>query len=410
MQTSHLRTLYLAWRNVVRQQRRTFFVVCAVAASAVAIILSSGFINWIFWQLREATIYGQLGHLQVTARGYTQSGESDPFGYVLPTRSEALSSLSGLPEVKTVAPRLGFSGLVSAGDASVSFLGEGVDPAHEGELSKMVSIEAGENLSESEPAGAIVGEGLAHTLGVQPGDKIVLMASTENGGTNAVEVTVRGLFSTAYKSYDDRALRTNLVTAQNLLRVQGAHRWVVLLHRTEDTDRVYDSLKGSGFTARFDVTPWHVLSDFYNKTRDLFERQFFVLKLIIVCAVLLGISNSFMMNIVERTSEIGTISALGTPRRQVLLQFLAEALIVGLLGGLIGILLGLGAAKVISAVGIPMPPPPGMAHGYLGRILVTPGQLVESFVLSTLACLLAAAHPAWRAASMNIVEALRHAR
>ena len=67
-------------------------------------------------------------------------------------------------------------------------------------------------------------------------------------------------------------------------------------------------------------------------------------------------------------------------------------------------------AALISAIGLPMPPPPGMAHGYTGAILVTPRIAAEAFLLAVLTTLIATVYPAWTASRKQIVDALRFNR
>ena len=109
--------------------------------------------------------------------------------------------------IKVVAPRLSFAGLISHGDATLSFIGDGVDPQAEAAFGNGLQISAGSNLMPGERKSVIVGEGLARNLGIGVGDTVVLLANTATGGTNAVELSVRGLFSTVTKAYDDAALR-----------------------------------------------------------------------------------------------------------------------------------------------------------------------------------------------------------
>ena len=73
----------------------------------------------------------------------------------------------------------------------------------------------------------------------------------------------------------------------------------------------------------------------------------------------------------------------------------------------IGISLGYALGAVISAIGIPMPPPPGMARGYTGQILVSSTLAIDALLLAFVTTLLASVMPAWRASRMNIVDALR---
>lgn len=102
--------------------------------------------------------------------------------------------------------------------------------------------------------------------------------------------------------------------------------------------------------------------------------------------------------------------ALGVTRATILRRFLVEGAVLGVLGGVSGAAVGILLAHAISAVGIPMPPPPGMARGYLGQILVTWGLVFDAMTLAVLTTLAASLYPAWRASRMEIVDALRHNR
>jgi putative ABC transport system permease protein len=212
------------------------------------------------------------------------------------------------------------------------------------------------------------------------------------------------------KAFDDAAARVPLPIAQELLRVRGAHTWVVVLDATSRTDQVANDLRTRLSGKGLQVTPWHELADFYNKTVKLFSRQVAVMKLIIAVIIVLSISNTLTMSVLERTGEIGTSMALGVKRRQILGQFVAEGAVIGLIGGVIGIALGVLFALAISAIGIPMPPPPGMARGFTGAIRVTPPLVAEAFLLALGTTLLASLYPARKASRMQIVDSLRHNR
>ena len=402
--------VWLAFRNVLRQRRRSLVGIVSVAFGVVALLLAAGFIEWIYWAMREDTIRSGLGHIQVVRKGYHDAGQADPFGFVLPSQAGERAILESWPGVKTLSPRLGFSGLVSLGDTTISFIAEAMDPAREGDLAGSVLIEEGEPLSPEHPREIILGRGLAANLGAKVGDTVVLLANTSAGGINAVETRVRGLFSTITKAYDDAALRVPLATAQELLRVPGAHKWVVLLTSTSATSATAAGMRAQLDAKRFDVVPWYELADFYNKTVELFSKQVSVMKLIIALIIVLSISNTQTMSVLERTSEIGTSMALGVTRAQTLRRFLLESLVIGLVGGLIGLALGMVLAKLISIVGIPMPPPPGMGRGFTGQIRVTWGLAGDALALALVTTMLAGIYPAWKASRMMIVDALRHAR
>jgi len=402
--------LSLAYRNIVRQRRRSAVAIGAISFGITALIVASGFIEWIFMDFRESTINAQLGHLQIVKPGYHDSGKADPYAFLLPSEVPQLEETGNAGAIKVVAPRLSFSGLISHKEATLSFIGEGVDPRAEAAFGNGLQISSGSNLAADDRKSVIVGEGLARNLGVSVGDTVVLLANTATGGTNAVELSVRGLFSTVTKAYDDAALRIPIETARTLLRSNGSHVWIVLLNKTADTDRVMASLQARLRNQGMEVVPWYQLAEFYNKTAQLFTKQIQGIKLIIAMIILLSISNTMTMTVIERIGEIGTAMALGVRRSGILRLFLSEGLLLGCFGGVVGVLTGVGMAALISSIGVPMPAPPGMAHGYIGEVLVTPRIAVEALLLAIATTLLASIYPAWKASRQAIVDALRFNR
>lgn len=399
-----------ALRNVTRQYRRSLFGISAVAFGVVALLLAAGFIEWIFWATREGTIQNGLGHVQVMRTGYLADGHADPWRFLMPQSSAAKEAIEKFAGVRIMAPRLAFNGIISHGDASVSFIGEGLDPEKELEASNSLVVASGENLSSAVPKGVLLGRGLADNLGVKVGDTVVLMSNTPTGGVNAVECTVRGLFTTASKAYDDSALRLPLPLTQKLLRVSGVHRWILVLDDTQlttpTTDALREQFRGSGL----DFVPWYDQADFYNKLVALLSNQLGAVRLIIAVIIVLSISNTMMMNVLERTAEIGTCLAIGRSTRQILRQFIFEGLSIGLIGGALGLALSVMLASLISYIGIPMPPPPGMSQGYSGEILLTVPMAANTLLLALATTLLASVYPAWKASRLEIVDALRHNR
>jgi putative ABC transport system permease protein len=360
--------------------------------------------------MRENTIGSRLGHLQIVRPGYLDSGAANPLAYLIPDDPSLRQRIAALPDVVAVAPRVNVNGLLSHGDSTISFLGEGIDSKSESPFDPFVIIAAGEGMSASVPDGIIVGKGLANNAGIKPGDRVVLVVNRRSGGVNAVEATVRGLFSTATKAYDDTALRMPIAMAQRLLGTSAAHAWVVILDDTERTDEVAAQIRAIVDSRQFEVVPWYRQADFYLKTVALFSKQVAVLKLIIAIIIVLSVSNTLMMNVLERTAEIGTMMALGANSRTVLRRFLSEGIVIGAVGGACGIAIGVALALIISAVGIPMPPPPGMDHGFIGQVRLSAKGVSDAFVLAVATAVVASCYPAWRASRMVIVDALRHAR
>ena len=375
-----------------------------------ALIVANGFIDWIMFKHRETTITSQFGHIQVSRKGYFEEGMADPFGYLLPKSSPVQDVIERLPELRVLGRRLAFSGLVSKGDETVSFVAEGVEPDKEQILSSSLRIPKGANLSADDPNGIILGLGLAANLGIDVGDTVVLMANTATGSVNAVECRVRGFFATMSKAYDDVALRVPLTIAHRLLKVDGAHTWALLLTETEQAGPTLRTLRQRFANESLVFTEWIELADFHVKAVSLLAKQAGVMRVIIAVIIVLSIFNTMMMSVMERTGEIGTAMALGLTRRGILRMIVVEGAMLGMVGGLLGLALGTLLAWVISRIGIPMPPPPGQSWGFLGEVMVTGQLAVDAFLLAVGSTLVASIIPARTASGMVIVDALRFNR
>jgi putative ABC transport system permease protein len=201
-----------------------------------------------------------------------------------------------------------------------------------------------------------------------------------------------------------------LVLGRQLLRVRGAHVWVVGLDATEHTTEAMDYLHTQLPASRFELASWLDLSDFYRKAVVLLSRQVDVVALLIGVIIVLGISNTLTMNVLERTGEIGTLMAMGTPRRGILRLFMLEGLLLGVAGGIVGLAIGFALAALLSRIGIPMPPPPGRNTGYSARIMLTWYLTWGAFLLAVISTTLASLYPAWKASRLPVVDALRQNR
>lgn len=397
----------IAARNLMRNRGRTLVSVLTVAIGMISFLLAGGFIEWVFESMREATIRWQLGHIQIVRPDYMKKGMADPYHFLLPAQSAELEAIRHAEGVTNASQRLAFSGLVSHGDTTVGFLGEGIEPERDVAISDEINRSSGNTLTRSDERAALLGEGLAKNLGVAPGDDIVLLATTGSGSPNAIEVKVAGIFFTASKEFDDNALRLPIDMARKLMRVEGSTAWIVMLDKTALTETSVRHLRTVLPPQGFEVIPWSDLADFYNKTVVLYRKQISLMKYIIAMLIVLTISNTQTITVYERTTEIGTIMAIGQRTSQVLRGFLVEGGLIGLIGGVLGLSLGYLLATTISTIGIPMPPAPGMTTGFTAGIIVTSEMLIDAFLLALVATLLASVLPAWRASRMKVVDALR---
>jgi len=278
-------------------------------------------------------------------------------------------------------------------------------------VSKQLTMVTGQGMSVAQENGIIIGKGLAESLDVGAGDTVVLLVSPEGGGLGASDAVVLGTFQTSNKAYDDVSIRIPIDMARRLLRTDGAHKWVILLDDTEQTAPVLEKLRAT-FSSRADLefVPWSDLADFYNKSAKLFAAQLNVIWAVIAIIIVVSISNTLIMNVMERTAEIGTLMALGLRQQRILALFVSEGFMLGCMGALVGASIGLALGAAVSAVGIPLPPAPGMDFPVRGEIMVTWSLAIGGTLLGILATLAASIYPARKASRLVIVDALRHAR
>jgi putative ABC transport system permease protein len=398
----------LAVRNISRQKVRSAMTLLAIAVGVSALILTGGFVQDIFIQLREFTIHSQTGHIQVYREGYYRYGAQQPTKYLIEDTKPATSVISKVPGVDDVLARLRFSGLLSNGRADYAIFGEGVEPDKEQKLGTYVNIIAGRQLGAGDRFGILVGEGVASSQKLMPGDQVNVLMNTKDGALNSLEFEVVGVFRTFSKEYDARAVRIALPAAQELLATKGVNSLVISLQSSETTDESARSMGPELSKAGFELKTWDELDDFYRKTVDLYQRQFGVLQLIVLGMVLLGVTNSVNMSVFERVGEFGTMMALGDRRVKVLRLILMENAMLGLIGACGGAIIGIVLAMVISAIGIPMPPPPNSNVGYTAFIRLTPLGVATAVVVGFVATLGAALWPAYRVSRTPAVDALRH--
>jgi putative ABC transport system permease protein len=399
--------LRLALRNVFRQRVRTAITLAAIVFGVVGLILSGGFIHDTFFRLGEVIIHTQTGHVQIAQDGFFSFGSRSPDRYFIAKPDEVAQALRTRADVADVLARVHFSGLLNNGRTDLAIIGEGVEPDREAKLGTSLRVTAGRALTDQDRHGAFIGQGLADALKLAPGAPVTLVVNTADGAMNTADLDVVGVFQSFSKDYDARAIRIPLAAAQELLGTRGANLLVVSLARTRDTPGVVAAARELGAPRGLEVKAWNELSDFYDKTVQLYDRQFGVLRLIILVMVLLSVANSINMSLFERVGEFGTMRALGDRGSKILVLVVTESAILGLIGATLGVLIGIVLAIAISAIGIPMPPPPNSNLGYTAAIRVVPSVIGSAFLTGWIATVLASILPALRASRMPVVDALR---
>ncbi len=403
--------LALAWRNLLRQRRRTLLMGAVVALGFAAVALAGGFIAQSFEGLKEGTIRS-VGQLQVVDRRAVAGTEQTTLEFGLRDAARARAIAAGDPAVESVIPRIDFVGLATNGARSVPFLGVGVDPEPEakatyaGEL-----ITSGKYLSGDGGDGVVLGTGIASALAVKPGDSVTLMATTPDATLNAVDATVVGLADVRIKELNDRYVAIGVALAARLLQSPGTvSKLVVFLEpgadEREAARRIERALTAAGYPVA--VRHWKELAVFYGQVRLLYIGIFGFVGAVLVVIVILAAAIVMTMAVTERTREIGTLRALGTRPGGVLRMFLAEGVLLAVAGCVAGAVIALAIRSVLNASGIILPPPPGATHGLPINVRAYPLAYGAGLLAMILTMAIAAYFPARRASRLSIVEALAH--
>jgi putative ABC transport system permease protein len=397
----------LALRNVFRQRMRSAGTLAAISLGVAGLILAAGFVQDIFIQLGEAIIHSQSGHLQIARQGYREGRTRSPEAFLIEQPERLKAQALATPGVQLALARIGFSGVINNGKRDLGIVGEGVEPASEAKLGTYLRYIEGRALADSDRDGIVLGQGVARSLGLKTGDRVNLVISLAQGAVNTLDFEVIGVFQSFSKDFDARAVRIPLSAARELMDTQAAHLVVLVLEQTAETDRILATLRQTLGPQGYELASWRELSDFYDKTVQLYKSQFGVLRLIILLMVLLSVANSVNMTLFERTREFGTLLALGDRPNRVFALIMTESLLLGLFGAGLGMALGCTAAWIISAIGIPMPPPPNANVGYTAFIRLVPVEVFSAGAVGFVATCLAAVLPARRASRMPVVDALR---
>jgi putative ABC transport system permease protein len=408
-------SLRIAFLNLKRNGRRSTLSILIVAIAIFALTSAGGFGLYTYDSLKESTAR-DTGHLTISQPDYFEKDEEMPLANGLASSASITQQLIANQHVRGVQPRIDFTGLVSNGSKSTIFVGIGVNEREFDMKGPFLDVRDGKTLSSpqssrydpSEPE-VMLGVDLARNLSVQPDDWVTLLATTSDGALNAYDYKVRGIYSTGVPELDKRQLYIHVTSAQELLSSDKVSTLSVFLFDTALTDTmqswVEQTLAQVELPQAVEVTPWQERAFFYTKVKDLYDRIFGIMGAVMAMVVFVALFNTMTMSVTERTREIGTLSALGTYPREIVLGFVRESALLALIGSAIGGLLSLLTSGLLMVVDVQMPPPPGRSDGYPLNIYFSP----ELFAATALGVLLICVAAAWLSASKGVKKPITEA-
>lgn len=400
--------LKFAVLNTLRNRRRSTVTVAIAALGTAAILLAGGFAISTYSALAQASARN-TGHLIIGKPAQFTQDEATPLEHGLDNADALKARLLADNDVRAVLPKVEFSGLVSNGDKSTVMMAVGVSPDDEFSVKgPFLTIKAGEVLSGGNTASAevMLGEALAKSLNAKPGSSLTLLASTTDGALNAMDVQVKGIFSTGVPEIDKRLVYTDVLTAQKLLNTQRVSSLGVFLNRMDLTPSTQARLAAA--EPQLTVQTWLDQAAFYQGVKALYNRIFGALGIIIGVIVVFVVTNAMAMAIIERTREIGTLRALGTLPGQLLRTLALEGMVLGGAGAVVGAVIALVTSVLLLVFPVQMPPPPGRSVGYPLTVAIDAPLYAFTLVAMVALAMLASAWVARKTVHQPVVTALAH--
>jgi len=405
----------IALRNILKNRRRSFVTLTAIAFGFAAVGLFRGYTANTYEGLRQSAIRGEgLGHLTIYKAGWLDNAHQDPQTYMLtPDEIEKITALTREDShVMLTTPQLQVSGLVSNGRTSSIFLGKGVVPADYRSITGAMAgrhAMQGDDLNQDAPYAVLMARNLAKQLNLAPKSDAVVMAATLEGQMNALDIQINGTYDTGSDATNDKYMLLSFGYAQSLYDTNCADRLIVLLddwHHTQKTRlRLEQDLAAAGL--KCEIKTWKELSLFFTKVKGMFDMIFMFIFLIVLIIVVMSTVNTMGMSVMERTREIATLRVLGLKRRGISTLFALEGAMLGLLGCALGAILNIAVWGMIRLAG-PAYVPPGSSAPVPLIVNLLPGAMLGLTLFLTCLSMAAAILPARRAARMAIVDALGH--
>ncbi|OIO68008.1 MAG: hypothetical protein COW19_09395 [Zetaproteobacteria bacterium CG12_big_fil_rev_8_21_14_0_65_55_1124] len=409
----------LAWRNLWRHRRRTIITLSSIAIgfglAVVSIGIGDGSHNSM---IRNAIKLGE-GHLAVQVPGYLEAPANYKYladGHSLQAKLEALH-IAG-----SVEARISLQLLASSANNSVGAGLEGMNIVSDPRVAMLKpKMIAGHWLEADDHRGVLIGDGMARKLKVKVGGKVVLMAGTQGGDSQAQLGRVRGIFDSHVDELDDFLVLSDIDFARRFLTGEGAvaeqlpvTRFSVFLNDPDSMAQWKGLIQSAMAGEDVAVLDWHEMMPQLVQFIVIDDAGNYVFLTLILIMVVFGILNTVLMSVLERTREFGLLRALGLGRYHLLLLVMCESVLLSVLAVVIGWLVGGGAHWWISTHGIDFSALMGgemsIAGTFMDPVIYTElsqGRVIQLTVIVFAVTLASGIYPALKAARVAPVAALR---
>ncbi len=422
--------LFVAARNVWRNPLRSVLTVSALAGGLVIVILYSALLEGMTRQMIRYATEVSTGSIQVHRRAYVDDQDlyaTLPWRY-LETMERNLAGIR-------VAPRLYAAALASTEENSTGVLIRAVDAAREPLVTRMLGhVRHGEPDLGVAQAGddgvarynVIVGAQLAKNMNIQPGSELVLVSQAADGSIGNALYRVAGALSPVEPNFDRLGVLMSIEAYQQLMYLEdGFHELAVAADDPSRVDElamaVADELRRLQAVRPLDelggdalVRTWRQLTPAIADMLALSKSMLLIIGLIVVTLASLGMLNTMLMAVHERTHEFGILLAIGMKRRWLLFMVLCESLLLALASVVVGTVAGVVAGRFFEDPGIDFSASLPDGYDWAGIVFepvlqgrVEPGSVLYACALLLIVAMLASVIPSWRTIRLEPAEVMR---
>ena len=402
----------MALRSVFRNPRRSVITASATAFGLAAYLFLYAFADGFFEQMIQNSTQQLSGHVQVMAKSHDVDLSPD----LRIADSWALQrQLQERPEVEAAAPRVLLRAMVANPGKSLPVELVGIAPEQERAVTKLAGYMEQGTYVRPGGNGIVIGRKLAEELDARLGDKLVITVQQTGGDLASSAQAIRGIYRTGSDLFDSEYAFIDIEAARRLGGLQGDEASRIALRLSDRAGSaalartLNQSLSQDGLVAQ----DWEALLPVVVQMVEMSQVDFYLILAVVFVVVAIGVMNTMVMSVMERTPELGVMLALGTRGGQLLLTILFEAFFLAILGMVAGTVVGgllvvwLGNAGIdLSSISGALEAIPGITDR-IYPVLIFDHVWLASLLLF-LCSVLVALYPAWRASRLDPVEAIRH--
>ncbi|MBL4806454.1 MAG: ABC transporter permease [Rhodobacteraceae bacterium] len=398
----------LAWRNLWRNPRRTGITLIVVVVGLWSVLTFSALLGAWAASSRDEALGLLIGQGQIHAAGYMDDPNID---HLMPPASPELTAVLNGDMVENWVERLEVPAVVQSEYKTLPITILGVDPAGELEISTLPSkIVAGRYLTSLDDDGVIIGLNLAKRLKTELGRRVILMSLGSDGYLAQQSFDVVGIFD-ADQSFEDNNVFTGRSLAQHYLGLEDEISQIAFtVPLDENLPMVMEQITAAA--PDLDSREWRKLSVMLAAMDTSMGSIIYVWLGIMIVMISIGIINTQLMAVFERTQEFGLMRALGLKPKMVLILVTFESTLLIGVGVLLAVVLALMTVYALSD-GIDLSAFAQALEEFQQAQVLYPTVNTSDFIIFPLIIwllgILVALWPAYRAQKVSPVEAMRNA-